>query len=101
VLDTFGERKGASLVVAWGAAGSSIISNSQSFVIHCANMQVPRVATRYIFDLDGIRVDTRINRADHGPFAEGPATATLATLTSDGRRHDLEFAELELTGAFI
>jgi hypothetical protein len=64
-------------------------------------MRVPRLATRYIFDLDGVRVDTRINRADHGPFAEIPAVATLATLTSAGMRHDLSFAELELTGAFI
>jgi hypothetical protein len=101
VLDTFGERKGASLVVACGGAGLPTISDVQSFVIKCTNMQVPRLATRYIFDLDGVRVDTRINRADHGPFAQVPATAILSALSTTRGRHDLAFAELELTGAFI
>jgi hypothetical protein len=62
-------------------------------------LNLQRYATVYLFDIDGVRVDTRINRADHGPLAQIGSKCKLANIRTAGGRHDLAFAELELTGA--
>jgi hypothetical protein len=62
-------------------------------------LNLPRYATVYLFDIDGVRVDTRINRADHGPLAQIGSKCKLANIRAAGGRHELAFAELELTGA--
>jgi hypothetical protein len=77
-------------------------TNPQSyytFSIRCENLNLPRYATVYLFDIDGVRVDTRINRADHGPLAQIGSKCKLANIRAAGGRHELAFAELELTGA--